>query len=159
MATQYGTNAANLIAVPQVKITPGDGGGKVRVVYEEFNIPATTPPTNDIVLLGQPLPPGARLIDVRFVFPAWGGSGAIDIGWAANETDAADATAVLSNISVTSAGTKSMSIDNAAGNGMGKEFNLNATLPRQVTQLQMKIRAAGTATSGKNVFVISYLTE
>lgn len=159
MAQQNGTNAASFNAVPQVKIPPGEQGGKLRVMYETFVIPSVTPPTNDLVNIGAPLPPGARIIDFKFIYPAWGGSATVDIGWLANDIDVANPVGFWSALSVSSAGKQTLSIDVPTAAGMGMKFNVGSTGPKTATQLSMKIHAAGSATSGTNIFIVTYITE
>lgn len=161
MATQYGTNATlSLNTVPPAKVPPGEGGGKVRILWDKFAMPSVTPPTNDLIyLFGVLLPPGARLMNFKFIFPAWSGSATADLGWNANETDAINLTGLWSALDVSSAGTKSLSVDASTAAGLYKKFNVGATVPMLGTQLVHKVHAAGSATTGTNYYECSYITE
>ena len=158
MAQFYAVNAAdNENTVPVVKIPVGEGGGRLRVMFDSWVLPATAPGANDLVDFCAPLPPNARLLDVVLVFPAWANSATFSMGWKANETDAANATGITSALAVTSAGVYRSLITDPTN--MNKKFNVGSTAAYIPTQLQGKVGTAPTNTTGTNYWQVYFLTD
>ncbi len=85
-------NGANYQAafVDEVKsqIDAKNLSGKLRRIYDSFTLSAELLIT-ETISAGK-LPPGAKLVDARFVAPSDGTSGQYDMGWLSNGVDAAD---------------------------------------------------------------------
>ncbi len=94
MATFFGTNATLTTASetsPVVLVDPNDLQGRVRVFFDTYVVPASSPPAAaDLILMGGGLlPKDARIIDV----------------WIGASEDLSDGTALLGVEVVTTAGT------------------------------------------------------
>lgn len=165
MAQQYGVNAALGNSNPVVKVPPGQGGGMLRVMYDSFAYPAAGSVLNDVINLGAPLPPGALIVDVVVNNNAWGGSGAINLGWAVNsgDADSANATGFWSALSMVSAATARLTdTANNAAAGLYKLFSSAPALNTQALapsiQIQAVVSTAGAAQISKLQVAVYFLT-
>jgi len=66
----------------------GDNGGRVRVLHDTYTLPADLA-DDDTIVIGK-LPKGARVISAMMKSADLGGSGTLNLGYQANEDDAAD---------------------------------------------------------------------
>lgn len=153
MATLFGVNATlALNSTPVVKVPPGQGGGMVRVMFDSFSYGAGGSGLADVINLGVPLPPGAMITEVVVNNNAWGGSGAINLGWAvsAGDADVANATGFFSALAVSSAGTTALSLTgNNAAVGLFKLFSSAPASGTNIVspsiQVQAVVSTAGAA--------------
>lgn len=90
MAAFNGVNYARTIAVPVVKIPPGEIKGEVLYAYDEYTSLANLGAA-DIINLGIVIPAGARVISVTVKSPTNGGT--MSLGTAAAATKYASAAA------------------------------------------------------------------
>lgn len=150
MATLYSSQWTNaFVSVPSVKIAPGDVGGEVKMAYAEFVV--TAAPTNGDVLKLFKLPSGARLVEFVLSFPDLGTAGSLNVGWAANGVDAADADGILAAVDVNTAADTVLMTSGANLPGFGKEFGAE-------TDIQIDIATAWTATTGTIKALAKYVT-
>lgn len=96
MATLTSVNGAqrtNEIASPPVKLDVTLNKGKIRRLYDSYSIDAADELGTSGLISMMTIPAGARVVDARFVAPASGATGLVDIGWAASAdgVEAADA--------------------------------------------------------------------
>ncbi len=128
MATLYGSNFTSMYqTVPASFIESNSQGGKLRVAYDSYAITADLA-SGDIIHMVK-VPKGARVYEVYLAFADLDGSGGtLDVGWAANGSDAVDADGFIVDLDVTSAGTATMSADLANAAGFGKEFAAETTI-------------------------------
>lgn len=100
MATNYGKNAAAAIAVPFEAIEQSEVNGRIHVQYDEFPITAVFA-ANDTIVMGAPLPAGARVMSVLLDCPDidTSSNATISSGWLASAEatplEAANATGFL----------------------------------------------------------------
>ena len=79
MATVYGNQYNNAyVAVPSVKINPGDVSGEVKFAYFDYTITAVSV-ANDIIKLMK-LPKNAKVLDACLSFPDLGTTGVLELG-------------------------------------------------------------------------------
>lgn len=81
MATFKGVNKTYIDTVPSVKVPPGEQGGKVRVIYDEFTV--TEDMSGDIIQMGGLIPKNARIIQVT-LYSTDLGTVTADVGWDAS---------------------------------------------------------------------------
>lgn len=129
MATLYGAQATKrLNTVPEQLVEQGYGGGRIHVLSDSYTLTADLTAA-DVIKMGK-LPKGARVVDVRFVYPDLDASGGtVDVGWQASAelaagvaVEAADADGFMAAVDVTSAGTKGLAIDSPTRPGFQKVF-------------------------------------
>lgn len=159
MAALYGVNATKFSQTnPAAFIQPGDQGGKVKCIYDTYELTADLA-VNDTIDMGAPIPKGARVVDVHMVWDALT-AGNLDVGYAASaEVDAAGtaleaavADAFIDGEAVTNAGSTSMQTDHSAEAGMYKEF-------AAAVQAQVKVETDTEATSGTIHLAIYYILD
>lgn len=140
MAELYSVNYTKInISNPSEKVGPGDSNGKMKCLFDEFDLSAALG-LNDEILL-QPLPKGCRVHEVVLESEALGGSCSLSLGFKGNGVDIADDDAFIPATSAASAVIVKMS--DAAGNaGMMK------VLGGETTPFIKAVAASG-ATSGK----------
>lgn len=159
MATTYGNQYNNAyVAIPSVKIGPGDQSGDVKFLYFDYTITAVSI-ANDVLKLGK-LPKNSRVINAVLSFPDLGTTGVLELGWAASAeldsagaaVEAASASGFLAAVDVnTAAATVSMlGVSGAAVAGFLKRFAAEV-------DVQIKVTTAWTVTSGTIKGFISYV--
>ena len=123
MATQKSVRAAQLAVAPLQQIEQGERAGRVHVLYDEFQPVAAIVP-NATVIEFQPLPAGARVIDVQLSFPDQGTTGTCKLGWkaSADAVEAADDDGFLAAASLKAAADTFSMQDEANVPGHGKKF-------------------------------------
>ena len=153
MATVYGVNytAAN-ITKPSEKVGAFDLSGKHRSLYETYVLDGELA-LNDIVVIGK-LPPGAKIVNARFVAPSDGTSGQYDLGWASNGTDAADSDGIFAGAE----------LDSGAGAVDAKMLGTAAGWQKKFadveTTLQLLVIEATTASVGDTLKIfVEYVVE
>jgi hypothetical protein len=82
MAEFKGVHKTYIDSVPSVKVPPGDNGGKLRAIYDEFTI--TEDMSGDTLLMGSLIPKGARVHQVA-IYSTDLGTITADVGWQASE--------------------------------------------------------------------------
>ena len=121
MATVYGVNADKiLVDVPSAKVDASDKGGRVRMMYDKYTLTAALS-QNDVVVMGDKLPKGARIIEAKLKYDQLDAAGGTaDLGYAASDdaVEAADPNAFVDGADVTSAGSTSSSTEA----GIGKQL-------------------------------------
>lgn len=124
MATKYGVQTTKRrSATPPSLVEQGYLGGRLKVVSDSYTLSADLA-SGDFISMGK-LPKGARVIDVRVVFPDLDASGGtLDIGWQAGASgvEAADADGFGADVDVTSAGVYSMFTSQSTRPGLEKVF-------------------------------------
>jgi len=159
MATLYGNQYNNAyVAVPSVKIGPGDVSGDTKKLYFDFTV--TAAPTNGDIIKIAKLPKNVRVYDVCMAFPDMGTAGTLELGWSASaELDstgsavvAASASGFLSAVDVnTAAAIVNMAdVSGAAVAGFLKEFDA-------AVDVNITVTAAWTVTSGTIKGYIEYV--
>lgn len=140
MAELYSVNYTKVnISNPSEKIAPGDSNGKLKCLFDEFDLSAALGAGDEILL--QALPKGCRVHEVVLEAEALGGSCSLSLGWKDNGSDAEDDDGFIPATSAASAVIVKMS--DAAGNaGMMKIMGGESTP-------FIKAVAASGATSGK----------
>ncbi len=126
MATNYGVNATKSYnsTIPTLQLI-GQAGGNVKSIYDSFTQTADLA-IGDIIKMGAKIPAGARIIDLRLVFGAFGGSGAVSVGWLAGAAavEAAQANGfATSTLVISSAGVYSMFTTQPTSVGLNKVFS------------------------------------
>lgn len=166
MATLYGVNATSALnSTPVVKVPPGQGGGMIRVMVDSYAYSASGSSLADVINLGAPIMPGALVVDLVVNNNAWGGSGAVNIGWAVStgDTDTANATGFFSALSMASAATVRLTDTtyNAAA-GLYKLFTSAPAAPSNQLapqiQLQAVVSTAGAAQASTIHVALYFLT-
>ena len=84
MANFNAVNYARLIAVPSVKIPPGEIKGQANMGYDEYTSLANFT-TADSILTGIVVPAGARVIRVTVINPTNGGTLTVGIAGSASK--------------------------------------------------------------------------
>lgn len=95
MAAKYGKNFTDAHVNEPVKpYEQGELAGRVRMLYDEYDLSAVLA-LNDTIDIGY-LPKGARIVGAWIAIPASLGTGGIlDLGWAANGVESADADGLI----------------------------------------------------------------
>lgn len=158
MATNYGVNADLLLVDnPSQKAGVGEQGGRVRCIYDTFELTADLA-ANDTIEMGGLIPKGARVIDVHLFFDALG-AGTLDVGWKASAelsggsaVVAAVADGFIDGAAVTNQGHESMQEDHFAEAGMFKKFDA-------AVQPVIKVATDTSATSGTISLAILYVLD
>src|SRR5687767_9212043 len=99
MATIKGVNRTYLTSTPPSKVPAGEAGGRVRVIYDTYEITADVA-SGDVLEMGSLIPQGARVLDVVLGADDLDASGGtLDVGWAAGASGAevADPDGFLAN--------------------------------------------------------------
>jgi hypothetical protein len=86
MATLYGDNATSYNASPVESLPVGDYNGKVRFWHDQITLSAELA-VNDVIVMGAPLPPNARVINAGLLIPACGATGIVDFGISGGDVD------------------------------------------------------------------------
>lgn len=129
MATVFGVNATKRLNQSVVDLVlQSQHGGRVKSLYDIYTLTADLA-LGDIIKIGR-LPAGARVTDVRMIFGALGGSGAVNVGWqqgAQNALNTANGEAANTSgfgaaVAVSSAGVYSMFTSQSTAAGMQKVF-------------------------------------
>lgn len=153
MATYYGVNADKLnVDVPAAKAGVGEQGGRLRVIYDTYELTADMAAAETIAMGGL-IPAGARVIDAHLFFDALG-SGTLDFGWEAS-ADAVEAAVVdgfADGAAVTSQGHVSLQEDHFAEGGMFKKFS-------SAVQPLVTVATDTSATSGTISIAIMYVVD
>lgn len=153
MATSYGDNYQSAY-VDELKsmVDAKDLTGKLRRIYDSITLSAELS-LNDVIYAAK-LPPGAKLIDARFVAPSDGTSGQYDMGWLSNGTDAADQDGLFAGATLdTGAGAVDAKMAGTAA-GWNKEF------ADVETDIVITVIEATTASSGDTLkWEIEYVIE
>lgn len=135
--TEYGVNYTNAnVTVPAVKIPVGEQAATVKWAFDTFT--STGVITVNSVLKMMKIPKGCRVLDVVVSSTDLGTTGILDIGWAANGVDAADADGFLASVDVKSAANTVSMVEQADMPGLFKEFGAE-------TQIQIAFQEATTA--------------
>ncbi len=157
MATYYGVNATKRDnqAIPQL-IGPGEVKGRLLCAYDEFTLTADLVGGTDIIKMMK-LPSGARVHDVVLYSDDLDASGGtLDVGWAANTVDLADADGFLATVDVaTAAAGFIMSDDQPTRPGLFKQFS---PLGGE-TQIQIAPNGDTDATSGTIKLAVYYAID
>jgi hypothetical protein len=134
-------------------------------MFDSYAYGAGGSTTADIINLGNPLPPGALILDVIVNHNAWGGSGAINLGYVVStgDTDAASATAFFSALSMASAATVRLTDTTYnAATGLYKLFSsAPAAASNQLApqiQVQAVVSTGGAAQASTLAVAVYYLT-
>lgn len=87
----YGTNATNTLnTVPSVNNEPYDLGGRVRIAYDSYTIPAGDEVGTTAIINLFKLPKGARVVGGQFVSSSTASAGVCQVGYQANGVDSVD---------------------------------------------------------------------
>jgi len=81
MASFNGDNYGSYVAVPQEQLPVGEVSGKVRVAIDSYTCTQNVYAIADVILMGAPLPKGARIIDAKVISPSLGTTGIVDFGY------------------------------------------------------------------------------
>lgn len=126
MATLYGVNADKiLVDNPSAKVSVGDLGGRMRALYDTYELTGDLS-ASDVIKMGGLIPEGARVHEVILAFDDLGTTGALDVGWEASADggEAADVDGFIDGADVNSAADVVKMSDNLAfGAGQFKEFS------------------------------------
>lgn len=158
MATYYGLNATKRDnSTPTTKIDGTDNGGRVRFKYDEYTLTAALL-INDVINVMK-MGANERILDAVISFPDLDSSttATVDLGWAASAEatplEAAQSQGCFAAVDAhTAAGAKSMNAVGGTSVGILKKFTSDV-------QMQIKIHAAGDATTGTMKVGIWYSKE
>lgn len=161
MATYYGTQATKILNTTIPKLAEeGYAGGKVKRISDVFDISvaAVSLLTGDVIKMGSKIPEGARIVDVKFLFPDMdsGSSITIDAGWLASDdaVEAVNATGFASAITTAQAGGSwSMFVTAPTNTGFQKVFNAEVQ-PTITCHLQ-----GSSVVTGKIYMDIEYIVD
>jgi hypothetical protein len=117
--------------VPSVKIDVGEQYGRVRRAYDEYVGPAGDNLGTSAVVQFMKLPAGARIVDARWIGPNITG-GAVNVGWAANGVDDADADGLFAAAATSMAAAKDLKLA-ATADGYNKRFGAETQIQAAVT--------------------------
>lgn len=159
MATKYGSKFNSRFQVKPAALAEVNAyGGRVRAMYDEYELPGAVLAAGDKVKVGR-LPKGARVIDAKMAFDDMGTTGVFDLGYqyvkSNGENDSSltsDDNAFLDAVDVnTAAGMASMESE---GNivGFGKEMEGDA-------DVEITVDTASTATTGKIRTLVLYVLD
>lgn len=151
-----GINATNVAANIPTLAEQGQYGGKVRKMYDKFVLTADLA-SGDTILMGEPLPEGARLLNCHITTEALGGSCTIDVGWAASAEatplEAASPTGFFSALPVSSATV-------AAAHGSTYEGSFYSKILLSQIQPVIAEHAVSSAATGKKVYMeVEYIVD
>lgn len=140
MAELYSVNYTKInVTLPSEKVNSGDANGKMKCLFDEFNLSGALGLNDEILIQG--LPKGCRVHEVVLESEALGGSCQLSMGFKGNGVDAEDDDAFIPATSAASAVIAKMS--DAAGNAGMLKILGGETIPF------IKAVAASGATSGK----------
>ena len=153
MANLLGVNATKILSSnPSDKAGIGEQGGRLRVIYDTYEVLADMA-ADDTIQMGGLIPAGARVIDVHLFYDALT-AGTLDVGWEAssNGVEAASADGFVDGAAVTSQGHVSLQEDHFAEAGMFKKF-------AAAVQPIVKVATDTEATSGTISLAIMYILD
>lgn len=153
MTVYYGVNANKiLVDNPSKKVGVGEQGGRLRVIYDTFELSEDFD-ADDTIEMGGLIPAGARVIDVHLFHDALG-AGTLDVGWkaSADAAESASADGFINGAAVTSQGHASLQEDHFAEAGMFKKF-------AAPVQPIVKVATDTSATEGTIGLAIMYVLD
>ncbi len=155
MATNYGVNATkSLNTLPAALHLIGQSGGNVKSIYDSFTQTADLA-IGDKIILGAKIPAGARIVDCKLVYGAFGGSGAVSVGWLAGPSAAEAASAngfAVSTLVISSAGSYSMFTTQPTSAAVGKVFT-------EECQIQLVTTVDTTSTDKSISIEVTYVID
>ena len=157
MATLYGVNADKmLVDNPPAKAGNGEQGGRLRVIYDTYELVADTDAA-DIILMGGLIPKDARVMEASLAFDDLDTSGGtLDLGWqvsAESGAEAVDPNGFINAADVaTAADVIHMSDNLAFGAGQFKKFS-------EAVQPLVTFSADTDVTSGTISMAIYYIID
>lgn len=154
--TFYGVNETTAYqTIPNGKIPPGEQAGRQRVMYDKYVLAGSALETDDVILMGR-IPKGARILDCVVKSGDLGGTGTMDIGYAASAdaVEAVDVDAFFNDLDLSGAAISCSMIGHAqTGVGLFKKFAAEC-------QLTLTPAASFTQTTGVQIeVVIAYVME
>lgn len=152
MAQFYGVNNTKFTQTnPPTKAQEGEVGGRERLLFDSYSWTAALT-TGDLINVCDKIPKGALVTAAKVKVPAFGTSGAIDLGWLASDdgVESAQAQGLIAAGAAVSAGAPT----SAAEVGVGKRF-------AAAVQPQLKINNQGATdpSSGTLYVFIFYVME
>ena len=155
-ATLKGVNRTKITAVPAQLVGQGEQGGKIRAIYDTYELTADVT-TGQKFEMGGLLPSGARVIDAVVFFDDLdgGSSGTVQVGWSSTNTtaeaDDVDGFLVLVDVN-TAAGSQSMQGDQPTTAGNFKQFSADV-------QPTLTVQGDTNTSSGTLSLLIMYLLD
>ena len=144
MATLKGTNATLRANVPSEKVPPGEGYGRLHIMYDDYLTPGAAPSNGDLINFMK-IPVNFRVMEAALAFPDMGTAGTVELGWAASDdgtTETADDNGFLASIDVNTAADVVLMSSYANLAGQCKKFSAEV-------QVQLTVTAAWTSTSAR----------
>ena len=121
MATIYSSNyAAQFVTVPSSPAGIGEQNGRVRSAFATYTFLAEST-SGDILKLFK-LPKGARVVNWNVKVADMGGTGTMDIGWAASSDAVEAANSVGFHSAMDVSGQAALSVPSAGIAGLHKKF-------------------------------------
>lgn len=150
MAALYGKNFTDAHVNEPVKpYEQGELAGRVRMLYDEYELDGAVLALNDTIDIGY-LPKGARVVGAWISIPASLGTGGIlDLGWASNGTESADADGLVNGCD---AGGQAAFLSMTVEPGALVKFSAE-------TLIQLKCDEASSATSGTVKACVLYVMD
>jgi len=148
MAERYSVNYNKTYVTSNGVVDQGEGGGKLKFMYDSYTLPGEVLGLNDTILL-QKAPAGARLVDAFISCASLGTTGKLSLGWEATldedgDTLSADADGIIDEADAGGAAVTETMQGNAnlAGLGLkfGAETQIYATCTEVSTNTTVKIR-------------------
>jgi len=137
MTAYYGTNATlRDQTVPSGKCGVGEVNGRLRVAYDEWDVPAAVIALSSTVDLFE-IPSGARVLQAYCSFPDQGTTGTAKLGWLASDdaVEAADLSGFIASIDMkTAADTVNMADASTPPAGMCKKFTAKCRAQLGITE-------------------------
>ena len=132
MTDLYGVNYTKAyVNKPSEKAGKGEYNGHVKILFDEYVVPAANElATADFIYLGK-LPKGARVIGGKVKCEAAGATGIFQIGYEANGVDAVDVDGFAAAVDPGAAAVL-QELDGAA---IGKKFLAETTVVLDVTEV------------------------
>lgn len=137
---------------PSAKFGLGEMGGRVRVLFDSFTVTAALL-TTDTLQMGK-IPKGARVLDFVINSPDLGGTGTMNIGWAAGAgaVEAANATGFYSALDISGQAVVASLSETASAAGLHKKFT-------EEVPVQLVPAANFSATSGTLSIAVYYVID
>jgi hypothetical protein len=152
MTTKYAASYKKaFVDVPAVQVCGAKA--KVHCLNDQYVMPTLALANDDIIKIGV-LPAGARVVEAIIEMPTGGGTGVVNLGWAASDdaVESADENGFIDGCDC-SAGAAIKKMSGDAGNaGMLKQF-------ASPVEVQAQMSAATVATTGTVNVTVFYVID
>jgi len=151
MADYKATNKTNRDAEPSVNANPGEEYVRKFISYDSFTITAALLNSSSDTITFMKIPKGARVLDLQLVCGDLGGTGTMNIGWAASSdgVEVADPDGFGAAVDLSGQANHYKLSDQVGLAGTFKKFSAEV-------EVQLAVAADFTATSGDIEVLVEY---